>query len=172
MDKESSVLRREALLGLPVFDQASGRQLGTVTDVAIGGSPPRMQTLLVGGRLLPYDRIQSISSNGIAIASDALLPGRKLADSGPEWMGKEVMKRNGESLGTISDVIIDPPSGRIAGLELSQSFVDDLMDGRRYLPLLPTYRVQGDALFITDEEEKYIVPGGGGIKNLFGSKLS
>lgn len=171
MEKEASMLRREALLGLPVLDQTSGRSLGAVTEVHIGGTPPRLQALRVGSRVLPFEGIASIRRDAIIAASDALQPKKPLPESVPEWRGKQVMKWNGQSLGTVSDVMIDPPSGQITGLELSQSFVDDLVAGRRYLPLLPTYPVQGDRLMISEEEAESIEPGAGGIKNLFGSKL-
>ena len=63
---------------------------------------------------------------------------QKMPDAGAHnLLGKRVVREDGVDLGVISDIILDPLTGRIEGLELSESVVGDLISGRKMLPYTP-----------------------------------
>ena len=81
------------------------------------------------------------------------------------------MREDGVDLGIISDIILDPLTGRIEGLELSESVFEDLMAGRRILPYEPYEYINGDILVITMEQAESIDSSNRGIKNILFNRL-
>ena len=86
-------------------------------------------------------------------------------------LNKKVVREDGVDLGIISDIILDPLTGRIEGLELSESVFEDLMAGRRILPYEPYEYINGDILVITMEQAESIDSSNRGIKNILFNRL-
>ena len=71
----------------------------------------------------------------------------------------------------ISDIIFDPLTGRIQGLELSEGIIGDLISGRQILPFELSESINGDTLIISMEQAQNITPINRGIKNILFNKL-
>ncbi|NLC43518.1 MAG: hypothetical protein GX783_04475, partial [Clostridiales bacterium] len=86
-------------------------------------------------------------------------------------INKKVIREDGVEQGIISDIILDPLTGRIEGLELSESVLGDLMAGRRILPYEPREHENEDTLVISLEQAESIDYNKRGIKNILFNRI-
>jgi uncharacterized protein YrrD len=188
-NKRSRKVKRETILGLPVIDGVTGKRLGFVKDLY----PDKDNTRLEGFYVTRDgwgNKIIRVPFSEATIGHDAVITESELSVSeiSPKnqnmelknMLGKKVMRDDGAELGVISDIILDPLTGRIEGLELSDSVFSDLLSGRNILPYEPYefsntavggFVYSGETLLISQEQAENIMPGNRGIKNLFYSKL-
>jgi len=76
---------------------------------------------------------------------------------------KKVCSGNGQEIGVVKDFLFDMETGVIEGFELSDGLVEDLMRGRRLLPLLGKVTYGRDRIIVGDEAINEIVDTGGGL---------
>lgn len=175
-----SKIKRESILGLPVIHGSTGRVLGVVKDVYAGRQSSQLEGFLVSNKGW-RNRTMDIAFDKATIGIDAVIAEGDLSElSSPQKMpdagahnllGKRVVREDGVDLGVISDIILDPLTGRIEGLELSESVVGDLISGRKMLPYKPQEFDDGDILVISMEQAESITSGSRGIKNILFSIL-
>lgn len=174
-------IKRDLLIGLPVMDIKSGRQLGTIQDLCLTSDSLAVEGLLVAGGgwsgknfCIPYNNIRTIGPHAV-IVETADKPDN-INDNAPEryagvLVGMQVMAADGRNLGTISDIIIDPLDGTIQSMELSEGPLDDLIKGRSILPWYPPGNSNSDAHIISGEHADQLSSYNKGIKNIFLNKL-
>ncbi len=186
MDKDLNkrMLRRESLIGSPVISRTSGKQIATILDVQLSQDNQYVEAFRVASSgvmkkngLLPFHQVISISNQGVVVQEENLMHVPQIHGGLHEpteeaLLGHKVVLEDGQSLGTISDILINPESGKISGMELSDGFVDDLVVGRRYMHVPPEYRQDGDMLVISKEDALHIESYQKGIKNIFLNKLN
>ena len=178
--KRGSKIKRESILGLPVIDGRTGKKLGVVKDLYTIGQSSHLKGFYVTNKGWGNKTI-GIPFDDATVGYDAIiaegemsaphLPRQLPSDGLDKLLNKKVVREDGVELGLISDVILDPLSGRIEGLELSGSVIGDLISGRRIMPYEPFEHLDGDILVITMEQAESIAPGNRGIKNIFFNKL-
>ncbi len=143
------MLKAREIIGLPVISIKTGKRLGTAKDVLLNAQWELTGILLNPGRMFfPPQIIEQ--KNLIAIGEDAItVPGkeamRRLDRNSPLFSlrfgkkiitGMPVMTRSGMQLGRLEDVYLEDPSvNKINGLELTDGFISDLMEGRKCFPL-------------------------------------
>lgn len=174
------MIKRQSIIGLPVIEESTGKKLGIVQDIYTSNHNTQLEGILIstkgwGGKTV------GIPFEGITIGYDAVITEGGLKSSSQQVLGnkselkrllnKKVVREDGKELGVISDIILDPLSGRITGLELSESVIGDLISGRQILPYEPHEYVEGDMLVITHDQADSIAPTNKGIKNIISSKL-
>ncbi len=85
---------------------------------------------------------------------------------GRKILGRQLLTGNGQELGTISDIILDPNDGKIEGFEISRGFIDDLLEGRYVLPYDASNSVMENAVIVSMEQIQHIKAYNKGIKSL------
>lgn len=56
---------------------------------------------------------------------------------------------NGQQLGVVEDVYLDAKTGKkVIGYELTEGFISDLKEGRKWLPMPDSVKVGEDALIV------------------------
>lgn len=134
------------LIGLPVIDWKTGKETGSVEDLIVDLSQDKVTALsvrsdgwLTNRRLIPLKQIQQINKQAVIVNEEntdaqlAVDPGSELGVK--SLKGISVFGCEGRDLGTVEDLVLSLPDGRITGWEISDGLVQDLVDGRRVLPV-------------------------------------
>lgn len=144
---------------MPVIDEHRGTILGRVMDIIIS---PRLQVegLLVGAR----DGKRLLLMDHLTIGHDAILVsdprGLKRLRNGEhptrvrDRMGTLVVNHHGRELGIMSDVVVEPGSKEVQGIEISSGIIKDFIDGRSEVPLEKVTDIGMGAMVINDEEDQ------------------
>jgi sporulation protein YlmC with PRC-barrel domain len=116
-------MKASKLTGMPVISIAEGVKAGQVTDLTLMATSPRVTSLaLRAGReqtTLPFDAIRQIGPDAIMIEKLDVVHGEEPPVGGDETRrfttirGKETAGDDGRYLGDLTDLEIDPSSGRI-----------------------------------------------------------
>ena len=177
--RSSTLIKRQSIIGMPVIEGRTGKRLGMVRDVYTSGQNSRLEGFYVSNKGWGKKFI-GIPFMDATIGYDMILTEGELPENSrfPEDSGglknllnKEVLREDGKQLGQISDILLDPLTGKVEALELSESIFGDLVSGRRILPWQPFERPEDDMLVITMEQADSILPCDKGIKNIFFNKL-
>lgn len=140
--------RAKDMLGLPVIDVRTGKQLGSVKDLWID-SEWQVQAILLDNkswfsipRFILWEDINSFGEDAVTVTDEAVIRSEEditgawvlLTGSG-QIMGLPLLTVNGQQLGRVEDVYFSPNMDkRIIGFELSEGFLADVKDGRKWLP--------------------------------------
>lgn len=151
------------LLGLTVIDLSTGKQIGEVKDVVIDIVYRRMVGLLLhsagwfhSGKVILLERISNISIDSIAVADEtgivqyeaAPADGRILLQEGV--IGKHIVTAAGKSIGTLADIHVDLDTGLLTGLEISDSVIKDLLEGRKTIPLPAMQKISDESVIVAE----------------------
>ncbi len=135
------MIRGREIRGLPVFAGRKKEEIGRVQDIVVGLSGQMEALVIVSNKMLAKNyfveciHVKEISKKGVIVPNKANLKKRpkNLVTIGKEgWVGSKVFNTNGKDEGTVSDVIVE--DGQVTGLEISQGIVEDLSNGRIFLP--------------------------------------
>lgn len=178
--RSSTMVKRQSIIGLPVIDGKTGKKLGVVRDLYTSSRNSQLEGFYVTNKGWGSKTI-GIPFEATTIGYDAIVTeGAFTTDTEPQeehnseldkLLNKKVVREDGMELGSISDIILDPLTGKIQGLELSESVIGDLISGRRILPYEPREYSDGEMLVITLEQAESISPSNKGIKNIFNNKI-
>lgn len=140
--------RSKKLLTLPVISLSDGEELGKVQGVVI--DPERISLaafildyrkgFLKEPRVIPFEQITSFGDYAITIKdSSACERASQLPHLGslfrrpPRLLGAKVLTEDGNLLGSVDEFTFDPVSGKIDGIELTNSFLNSLVHGKTML---------------------------------------
>jgi len=172
--KSRSIIKRESIIGLPVINGKTGKKLGVIKDLYTKNRGTYLEGFYVTNNInrrfiaVPFDDATVGYDAVIAEGYTTKFYHEKAKDEVLEkLLNKKVVREDGAEIGVISDIIFDPLTGRIEGLELSESVIGDLISGRQILPYEPPEFIDGEALIISMEQAQNIIPMERGIKNIF-----
>ncbi len=170
--------RYSEVLNMPVVCVNNGRSIGTVKDVILNlDSKDVMGILLVHQRLcfgmqvIMLDDINNISTDAVVAESrDNVKKMKKEAyektfASNESLIGRRVFSRSGSELGIIRDFIFNSRSGRIEELDISEGVLQDIMSGRKRLPLIGRTEFGEEFAVVDNEAVEEMEESGGGLKN-------
>jgi len=80
-------------------------------------------------------------------------------------IGTKVYSKAGSEVGVIRDVMFDPVTGRIEGFEISDGLLQDVIQGRKVLPLLGKTEFGREFAVVDNEAVDEMKETGGGIRN-------
>lgn len=142
------MIRLQQLIGLPVFVMDTGKQVGVVLD-AWFDEHWRLQGLVleyakwfaIKVRTVPWSSVLSCGEDAVFIKDESQLmtSKRQLLQRGfstgvIHLKDMPIITVTGSQLGRVSDVYFHPlQDTQIVGYELTDGFVSDLMEGRKWL---------------------------------------
>ncbi|MFC7681336.1 PRC-barrel domain-containing protein [Paenibacillus sp. GCM10028914] len=162
-------MKLQEMIGLAVFDVENGKEIGKIHDFILDEN-----WLIIGleieGKALFSSHVKTVSWEDIeAYGEDAvmirsveavqktdpdnipftyLLGRRKLKEM-------QVITEDGIMLGRISDVYFEQEKGNtILGLEISDGFVSDLLEGRKWLPCTTEMAIGESAVMVPPMSEQ------------------
>lgn len=158
------------LIGLPVMDVSTGKKLGTVKDFGLNEdwkvSLVVLETkswladtkyIFVSDVLAFGKDAVTVSHSGVVRLAEEEVPPHSVILIGQSPLrGLPVMTVDGQQLGRLEDVYFHEHVGtKVIGLELTEGFISDLREGRRWLPLPDEMKIGEDAIIVpvqSDEE--------------------
>jgi len=154
------------LVGLPVILLTTGDRQGEIRQVIIDYKLGRLRGFILeqGGTLLshgetlvlPEAGIHSIGIDAVTISSlDLLVVGKDAAkdleaQAGESAMGKSVITRGGNAVGSVADVLIDRESHLVLALEVTGSLWQNLTRGVLEVNAANVISVGKDVVVIRD----------------------
>ncbi|MBD2844559.1 PRC-barrel domain-containing protein [Paenibacillus sp. IB182496] len=142
------MLKLQSLIGLPMIDQASGRRAGTIQDIwfdehwQLAGMITRASRWgRRGMTVLRWRHVAACGEDAVLLHEQALeerLPEGEIVRCFHTGLVRlrnlPVMTLGGLQLGRVSDVYFHQDEGTpIVGYELTDGFISDLREGRRWL---------------------------------------
>lgn len=139
--------RGQELMGMPVIELDSGKQVGVVEDLLLDVKNSKMKALLIksgtwleGCQELDIKHIHKLGPDTITIMGCPMPAGMKeereagvMSIKGLQ--GKRIIDTAGKEIGTLEDVVVNQASGDLAGWEVSDGIIQDIIEGRKHLPL-------------------------------------
>ncbi|MDQ0901397.1 MULTISPECIES: PRC-barrel domain-containing protein [unclassified Paenibacillus] len=149
------------LIGLPVITVDSGKQIGQVKDLLVGpdwnirGIMLEVKHWFSSLRYIPWEGIVSAGEDAITIPNESVIREfehveecHAFLEGSRKIKGLPVITVGGHKLGVVEDVYLNQNWGKqIVGYELSEGFISDLKEGRRWLPM-PVAATKGEDAII------------------------
>jgi uncharacterized protein YrrD len=166
------------VLNLPVICADSGKKVGIVKDIIFSPGNREIKAFLLEHKGLDFNKRVILAKDMLNLGEDAMVVDNPecisemdrqaysdaFKDEG-SILGLRIFSKDGEDLGTVKDVIFDWKTGRIEGVEISDGLLQDVMQGRRILPLFGKVEFSEENLLVEKEAVEEMVNTGGGIKN-------
>lgn len=160
------MLKIKELLGLPVIDLSTGKEIGEVKDVVIDAENYRMVGVLLchagwfrSGKGIMREQLKSMGPDSLTVESEAaivqeevlVLNGRTLSKE--DILGKHIVTTEGKTVGMLADIYVDAATGALTGYEISDSVITDLLEGRKQMPLPAIQKIGEETVIVSDEQE-------------------
>lgn len=178
--------RYSEVLNLPVICADNGMKAGSIKDILFDLDSRKVKALLLehtglvpGKRVIFLNDLLSLGKDAVIIRNTGSVTvmkrkafanffgrGENLFDADKDSLiGRRVYSKAGGELGIVKDVVFDISSGKIEAFEISDGVLQDIIQGRRLLPLFGRFEL-GEEFAIVDSEAVEEMNGtGGGIKN-------
>lgn len=145
------------LIGLPVLTVDSGKQIGQVKDLLVGpdwnirGIMLEVKNWFSSLRYIPWEGVVAAGEDAITIPNESVIREfehveecHAFLEGSRKIKGLPVITVGGHKLGVVEDVYLNQNWGKqIIGYELSEGFISDLKEGRRWLPM-PELATKGE----------------------------
>ncbi len=169
--------RYSEVLNLPVICADSGRKAGVVKDILFSPEEKQVKALLlersgvsVRKRVVFLRELISLGDDAAIVDNagcvsdmDRVSFKRYFKDEG-SLIGLKVFSKAGGEVGVVRDVIFDYRTGRIEGFEISDGLLQDVMHGRKLLPLFGKVELGKEFAVVEKEAVDEMEGTGGGLK--------
>lgn len=155
--------RAQDIMGLPVIEIETGKQLGTAKDFVIDRDWNIQGVLLeskhwfASPRYIAWDDIVSLGTDAVTVKDEQVVRDHDedddrtvcLLDGSFKIKGLPVITVNGDHLGLVEDVYFgEQMDKKIIGYELSGGLISDLKEGRKWLPSSEAVKIGEDAVIV------------------------
>ncbi|MDU8672506.1 PRC-barrel domain-containing protein [Paenibacillus polymyxa] len=162
-------MRLQDMIGLAVFDVEDGKQIGKIHDFMLtadwritGIELEGKGLFLSHVKMVAWDDIVAYGEDAIMIRNQQAVRKKEAHDIQHTYLlgpGKlkdlSVLTEEGLMLGHISDVYFDQEMGNnIIGLEISDGFVSDIIEGRKWLPCTEDMSIGENAVMVPPLSEQ------------------
>lgn len=134
------MFRASDLIGLPLLVGPDLRRVGRVQDVLVTRNGRRIcgVTINAGGwfrpdRIFDYQAIRAVGPTCLLADRETYLDAGGDHHCGKQLLGKPILSSTGDEVGMMDDIHFHPSTGEVLALQISQGFVDDLLDGKQVL---------------------------------------
>jgi uncharacterized protein YrrD len=170
--------RYSEVLNLPVLCADSGKKAGVVKDIIFGLGSKEVKALLLEQNGISLKKKVVFLNKLLSLGSDAAMVGNRscvtdmdrrtyseaFRDEGA-LLGLKVFSKAGGELGTVKDVIFDWRTGKIEGFEVSDGMLQDVLQGRKLVPLFGRVELGEEFAIVGNEAVEEMEETGGGIRN-------
>ena len=179
--KMLSVIKSGSLSGLPVICAKTGKKMGVIVDIEFKPGRKKIEVIVLSGyglverkRYIPLEQIRTIGKHAVIVElpqspSESKSPGffnRARGIYGNHIVGYQLVRGDGQELGQISDIILNPNDGSVEGYEVSKGIIEDIIEGRSILPYDALNSVSNDAVIVSIEQTDQLQPYNKGIKGM------
>jgi uncharacterized protein YrrD len=151
------------LKGKSVITVPGGENIGTVEDVLLRPVEQRLGALVVklprfaGPQILLAEDISTFGGDAVAIKNTEKLQDQARfgesaqMESFSEAFGRKVATASGNSAGELSDVHVDPETGKIAGYEVTGGLFSSIFGPSHIIEASGSTRLGKDLLIVPEE---------------------
>ncbi|MDP4181735.1 MAG: PRC-barrel domain-containing protein [Bacillota bacterium] len=172
--------RYSEVVGLPVICVDNGKKIGIVSELIFYPKQKKLMAIVLERTGCQLRKKAILLEDVINIGNDAVIVNdcscakkmneleecRDLKDK-ENLVGLRIYSKSGEDYGTVKDILFDFKTGMIEGLELSDSLVHDLIQGRNIIPLFGKVEFSEENILVDKEAvDEMLSTGGGLIKKL------
>lgn len=163
------MIRYTSLLKSSIFD-INEEEIGKVADLVFSNNLHKITNLVVeNGKLIkdkwliPFDTITTINDDGVQINMDKCLKvedlniDKLIIGEDIKIIEKSVLKEDGELIGYVKDVIINPLNGIVIGFIITEGIFEEILKGRSFIPNMGSINVGGENIIINDTIMNQIV---------------
>lgn len=154
--------KAQDIIGLPVIEIETGKQIGTAKDFLIDtdwnlqGVLLETKSWFSAPRYVKWDHIIAFGTDAITIPDGQCIQSLEadielnyLEHGTSKLKGLPIITVNGNQLGLMEDVYFGEQWGKkIVGYELSEGFLSDLKDGRKWLPAPDGIMIGEDVIIV------------------------
>jgi len=163
--------RLKKLLNIPVVEITSGKLIGTLKDViyippyqSISAIVVEENSLFKNTKVISKDYIRKLGEDvAMILKKDESHTGYELYKN-QSILGAKVIGDGGEEIGIIEDIILDDSGLNVLGFEATAGIVQDLLEGRIFIPYSNNLLFNGNTLMVSNIDD---IKNIGGLKNLF-----
>ncbi len=169
--------RYSEVVGLPVICVDNGKKVGIVKDVIFCPKSKEVKALLlerkgcqIRKKAVAFDNILSLGKDAVIVNDCSCARDLKelerseiLKDKG-NIKGLRIYSKSGEDIGVVKDILFDYKSGIIEGVEVSDSLIQDIIQGRNILPLCGKVEFSEENILVDKEAVEEMMNTGGGLK--------
>lgn len=166
------------VLNLPVICSSNGKKAGVIKDIIFSPGNREVRAFLlehrgfeIKKRVIRLKNVVSLGYDAAIIDNPGCIEAHGKASFSSEFkdegsiLGLRIFTRGGSELGIVKDVIFDLQTGRIEGFEISDGLLQDIIQGRRLLPLFGKVEFGEENVLVDKEAVEEMENTGGGIKN-------
>lgn len=161
------------ILGLPVIEAETGKNMGNVKDLVFSHDTREVRGFILEPKGFKFTGGVVLLEDVLSLGKDALIINRgtdvkehEKAKGNGDVIGLKVYTRSGENLGVVKDYVFDSGSGNIESVEVSDGLLQDIMEGRKILPLFGKVEFSEEIILIDREAVEESGSTGGGLNNL------
>lgn len=162
------MVKASDLVGLPLLVGPDLRRIGRVQDVLVTRDGRRICGLTVdsGGwfrplRVFDYRAVRAVGPTCLLAGREAYLDPDHDHHCGKQLVGKPILSSTGDELGMMDDFHFHPSTGEVSALQISQGFVDDLLDGKQVLQAPGALFLGKEAILMAPDD--WVDPSGGAL---------
>ena len=170
--------RYSEVLNLPVLCADTGKKAGVVKDIIFSLDDKEVKALLLEHKGLSLKKKIVFINELLSLGSDAAIVNssscvldmdrtaysKAFQDEG-SLLGLKIFSKAGGELGVIKDVLFDYKTGKIESFEISDGLYQDVMKGRKLLPLFGKVELGEEFAIVGREAVEEMEETGGGIRN-------
>lgn len=142
-----NMLASKKFLSLPIISLKEGQQIGFVRNMVVNPKTKSIVALVVDPkgffkeqRIIPFNKVVSLGENAITISTESQVEKAtnlpdilELLREKAVILGIKVMTESGKTLGVTDEFYINPQTGQIASLEISEGKIEGLFNGKARL---------------------------------------
>jgi len=157
------ILRRARdMIGLPVISVETGSQVGLAKDLLLNDEW-KIEAVLLETKhwfsspaCIEWNDVLAFGEDAITIPCEEVVkvmedhrPLHSLVGGHKKVKGLPVITVNGQQLGIVEDVYLEDKMGKhVIGYELSEGFITDVREGRKWLPIPESVILGEDAIVV------------------------
>ena len=170
--------RYSEVLNLPVLCADSGKKTGVVKDIIFSPGSREVKALLLEHKGLSLNKKVVFLKELLSLGSEAAIVNNSSSVSDMDrsayteafhdegsLLGLKVFSKGGGELGVVKDVLFDYQTGKIEGFEISDGILQDVVSGRKILPLFGKVELGDEFAVVEREAVEEMKDTGGGVKN-------
>lgn len=155
------------LLGLPVLEIETGKQIGEVQEVILDIEQATVKGIILNNSQI--DHCDAIAFQDVYSVGNDALTIRSVAEIGKtilrftykvyrfsDLCNKQIYTETGLLLGVLVDIYFDDGTGELKGFQVSDGFVSDLLYGRQIMPLPQAQVIGQDKIIVPDSMTKLL----------------
>ncbi len=156
------MIKYSELLILKLIDIENKSFLGKVVNVYFDEDIKKVKGLIIKNdkiyknkKFIPFESIINIDKDSITIVIENNSK-NEVSYEEINLIDWEIITDKHECMGYIKDIIISENDGKILGFIISEGLIEDIVEGRKFLPYFKDMKIKNESLIIKEKNIKDI----------------